>query len=148
MPSQGETSPIPGRLADQGPVPGGSTSEHPNSGRSDSALRVDNQAREVQTQTHSGFLFVSYEYHLDSALVKTTQERWLKLQDFILCLVKICFNCKMFDVANWVARLNGEDYPRGRPSHEALSVSSQGALEFSLVTGQPPSLVRDHFSSP
>ena len=27
-----------------------------------------------------------YEYHLDSALVKPTQERWLKLQDLILRL--------------------------------------------------------------
>ena len=32
------------------------------------------------------FLFVGYEYHLDSALVKPTQERWLKLQDLILRL--------------------------------------------------------------
>ena len=30
------------------------------------------------------FSFVGYEYHLDSALVKPTQERWLKLQDLIL----------------------------------------------------------------
>ena len=28
------------------------------------------------------FSFMGYEYHLDSALVKPTQERWLKLQDF------------------------------------------------------------------
>ena len=32
------------------------------------------------------FSFVGYEYHLDSALVKPTQERWLKLQDLILLL--------------------------------------------------------------
>ena len=32
------------------------------------------------------FSFVGYEYHLDSALVKPTQERWLKLQDLILWL--------------------------------------------------------------
>ena len=32
------------------------------------------------------FSFVGYEYHLDSALVKHTQERWLKLQDLILRL--------------------------------------------------------------
>ena len=32
------------------------------------------------------FLFVGYEYHLDSAAVKPTQERWLKLQDLILRL--------------------------------------------------------------
>ena len=30
------------------------------------------------------FLFVGYEYHLDLALVKPTQERWLNLQDLIL----------------------------------------------------------------
>ena len=29
------------------------------------------------------FSFVGYEYHLDSALVKPTQKRWLKLQDLI-----------------------------------------------------------------
>ena len=32
------------------------------------------------------FSFVGYEYHLDSALVTPTQERWLKLQDLILRL--------------------------------------------------------------
>ena len=30
------------------------------------------------------FSFVGCEYHLDSALVKPTQKRWLKLQDLIL----------------------------------------------------------------
>ena len=34
------------------------------------------------------------------------------------------------------------------PSHEALSVSSQGALEISSVAGQPPSLDRNHFCTP
>ena len=34
------------------------------------------------------------------------------------------------------------------PSHEAISVSIQGGLEISSVTGQPSSLVRDHFNSP
>ena len=32
------------------------------------------------------FSFVGYEYHLDSALEKPTQEKWLKLQDLILRL--------------------------------------------------------------
>ena len=31
---------------------------------------------------------MGYEYHLDSALVKPTQERWLKLQDLILLLMR------------------------------------------------------------
>ena len=62
--------------------------------------------------------------------------------------VKTCFDCKMFDVANWVACLNGENGPGGTPSHEALSVSSRGALEISSVTGQPPSFDRNLFCTP
>ena len=57
--------------------------------------------------------------------------------------VKTCF-----DVANWVACLNRENGPGGTPPHEALSVSSQGALEISSVAGQPPSLDRIHCSPP
>ena len=52
--------------------------------------------------------------------------------------VKTCFDYKMFDVTNWVACLNGENGPGGTPLHEALSVSTQGALEISSVLGQPP----------
>ena len=62
--------------------------------------------------------------------------------------VKTCFDCKMFDVANWVACLNGENGPGGTPSHEALTVSPQRALEISSVAGQPLSLDRSHFSTP
>ena len=62
--------------------------------------------------------------------------------------VKTCFDCKMFDVFNWVANLNGGNGPGGTPSHEALSVSSQGALEISSVAGQPPFLDRSHCSPP
>ena len=58
--------------------------------------------------------------------------------------VKTCFDCKMFDVSNWVASLNRENGPGGTTSHEALSVSPQGALEISSTTGQPPSLDRSH----
>ena len=47
--------------------------------------------------------------------------------------VKTCFDCNMFDVSNWVACLNGENDPGATPSHEALSVSPQGALEISSV---------------
>ena len=74
------------------------------------------------------------EYHLDSALVKPTQEM-AQTSGFD----PTTFDCNMFDVANWVAFLNGENGPRGMPSHEALSVSSQVALEISSVAGQPPS---------
>ena len=54
----------------------------------------------------------------------------------------------MFDVANWVACLNGENGLGGTPSYEALSVSSQGALEISSVTEQAPSLDRNDLCTP
>ena len=38
------------------------------------------------TQVFSFTTIRGYEYHIDSALVKPTQERWLKLQDLILRL--------------------------------------------------------------
>ena len=47
----------------------------------------------------------------------------------------MCFDCKIFEVANWVACFNGENGPGGTPLHEALSVSSQGALEISSIAG-------------
>ena len=75
-----QTSPIPGRLSDQVPVSGGSPNEHPGSGRSNPVLGVDHKSGKVRTETYSGV------FHLDSALVKPTQERWLKLQDLILQL--------------------------------------------------------------
>ena len=37
------------------------------------------------------FLFVGYEYHRDSALVKPTQERWLKPGFYPIPQVKTCF---------------------------------------------------------
>ena len=55
--------------------------------------------------------------------------------------VKTYFDCKMFDGANWVARLNRNDGHRGTLLYDALLVSPQGALEISSVVGQPPSLV-------
>ena len=49
-----QASPIPGRLAHQGSALERSNSEHPDSGRPDTVLRVDNKSGEVQTQTYSG----------------------------------------------------------------------------------------------
>ena len=48
-----QASPIPGRLADQGPVSGRRPSEHSGSGRPDSVLRVDNKSGEIRTKTCS-----------------------------------------------------------------------------------------------
>ena len=90
------------------------------------------------------FSFMGYEYHLDSAHVKPTQERWLKLQDLILRL-----KSKHVLTARCLMSLIGLLASTEKmPSHEALSVSSQGALEISSVAGQPPSLDRCHFCTP
>ena len=94
------------------------------------------------------FLFVDYEYHLDSDLVKPTQERWLKLQDLILrlkskhvltarCLMSLIELLASMEKMILVGHL-----------HMAPLVLSQGALEIFSVAGQPLSLVRDHFRSP
>ena len=69
------TSPIPGRLADQVPVSGRSPSEHSDIGRPNPVLGVDNKPGKIRTETYQVFSFVGYEYHLDSALVRPTQER-------------------------------------------------------------------------
>ena len=46
---------------------------------------IINQKKSVLKPTRV-FSFMGYKYHLYSALVKSTQERWLKLQDLILRL--------------------------------------------------------------
>ena len=103
------------------------------------------------------FSFVGYEYHLDSALVRPTQERWLKLHDLILRLKSkyvLTVRCLMSIIG--LLASTEKMVPEGRlhmrsfqfPSHEVLSVLSQGALEISSVAGQPPSLDRCHFCTP
>ena len=144
-----QTSPVPGRLAYQGPVSGRSTSEHSDSGRSDPVLRVDNKSGEIRTKTCSSVFVRGLRIPTRFSPCKTHSREMAQTLGFDpTSQVKTCFDCKMFDVANWVAHLNGEHGPGGTPSHEALSVSPQGALEISSVIGQPPSMDRNHFSTP
>ena len=140
-----QTSPIPGRLADQVPVSGGSSSEHSGSGRSNPVLGVDNKSGKVRTETDSGVPIRGLRIPSRFSPCKTHSNLAQTSGFDPTTQVKTCFDCKMSDVANWVACLNGEDGPGGTPSHEALSVSSQGALEISSVAGQPPSLDRNDF---
>ena len=58
--------------------------------------------------------------------------------------VKTCFCFKMFDVAH----LNGENGPGGHLHMRPFQFQLKEHWSFSLVIGHPPSLVRDHFSSP
>ena len=93
------------------------------------------------------FSFVGYKYHLDSALVKSTQERWLKLQDLILHLKSkhvLTARCLMSLIG--LLASTEKMVPEGRLHMRPFQF--QGALEISSVVGQPPSLDRNHFSTP
>ena len=144
-----QNSPIPGRLADQVPVPGGISKGHTGSGRPNPILGLDNQPGKIRTETYSGVFVRGLRIPPRFSPCKTHSREMAQTSGFDpTTQVKRCFDCKMFDVSNWVASLNGENGPGGTPSHEALSVSSQGALEISSVAGQPPSFDRSHCSPP
>ena len=129
-----QTSPIPGRLADQVPVSGRSPSEHTGSGKPNPVLGVDNKSGKIRTETYSNVFVRGLRIPSRFSPCKTQSREMAQTSGFDPTIqVKTCFDCKMFDVANWVACLNGEDGPGGTPSYEALSVSSQGALEISSV---------------
>ena len=124
-------------------------SEHSDTSRSDSVLRVDNKSGEIQTKTCSSVFVRGLRIPSRFSPCKTHSREMAQTSGFDpTTQVKTCFDCKMFDVTNWVASLNGEDVPGGTPPHEALSVSSQGTLEISSVVGQPPSFDRNHFRTP
>ena len=144
-----QTPPIPGRLAGQVSVAGGSPSEHSGSGRSNPVLGMDHQSGKIRTESHSGVFVCGLRVPPGSSSCKTHSREMTQTSGFYPTpQVKTCFDCKMFDVSNWVASLNGENGSRGTTSHEALSVSHQGALEISSTTGQPPSLDRSHLCTP
>ena len=143
-----QTSPIPGRLADQVPISGGSPSEHSGGGRPNPVLGLDNKSGKIKTETYSGVFVRGLQIPSRFSPCKTHSREMAQTSGFDpMTQVKTCLDCKMFDVANWVACLNGENGPGGTPLHEALSVSLQGALEISSVAGQPPSLDRSHCST-
>ena len=147
--SKGLSPPIPGRLADQVSIPGGSPSEHSGSGRSDPVLGMDHQSTKIRTESHSGVFVRCLRVPPRFSPCKTHSREMAQTSGFYpTTQVKTCFDCKMFDVSNWVASLNGENGPGGMTSHEALLVSPQGALEISSTTGQPPSLDRSHLCTP
>ena len=128
---------------------GGSPSEHTGGGRPNSVLGVDNKSGKVRAETYSGVFVRGLRIPPRFSPCKTHSREMAQTSGFDpTTQVKTCFDCKMFDVSNWVASLNGENGPGGTPSHEALSVSSQGALEIFSVAGQPPSLDRSHCSPP
>ena len=130
-------------------MPGGISKGHTGSSRPNPILGLDNQPGKIRTKTYSGVFVRGLRIPPRFSPCKTHSREMAQTAGFDpTTQVKTCFDCKMFDVSNWVASLNGENGPGGTPSHEALSVSSQGALEISSVAGQPPSLDRSHCSPP
>ena len=125
-----ETSPIPGRLADQVPVSGESPSEHSGSSRPNPVLGVDNKSGEIRTKTNSGVFVRGLRIPSRFSPCKTHSREMAKTSGFDpTTQVKTCFDCKMFDISNWVACLNEENVPGRTPSHEALSVSSRSDFD-------------------
>ena len=59
--------------------------------------------------------------------------------------VKTCFDCKMFDVANWLLASMEKMVPEGRLHVRPFQFHLK---EISSVAGQPPSLDRCHFCTP
>ena len=110
---------------------------------------MDQQSAKIRTESHSGVFVRGLRVPPRFSPCKTHSREMAQTSGFYhTTQVKTCFDCKMFDVSNWVASLNGENGPGGTTSHEAVSVSPQGALEISSTTGQPPSLDRSHLCTP
>ena len=88
---------------------------------------MDNKSRKIRTETYSGVFFHGLGIPFRFSPCKTHSIEMAPTSGFDpKTQVKTCLDCKMFDVGNWVACLNGENGPGGMPSHKALSVSPQG----------------------
>ena len=94
------------------------------SGRSNPVLGMDHQSGKIRTESHSGVFVRGLRVPPRFSPCKTHSREMAQTSGFYpTTQVKICFDCKMFDVSNWVASLNGENGPGVTTSHEALSVS-------------------------
>ena len=109
-----QTSPIPGLLVDQVSVSGRSPNEHKGCGRPNTVLGVDNKSGEIRTNAYSGVFVRGLRIPSRFSPCKTLSREIAQTSGFDpSSQVKTCFDCKMFDVTNWVACLNGENGPRG-----------------------------------
>ena len=106
-----QTSSIPGQLADQVPVSGGSSSKQTGSDRSNPVLGVDHKPAKIRTESYSGVFVHGLQVPPRFSPCKTHSREIAQVKTF---------DCKMFDVSNWVSSLNGENGQGGTPSHEAL----------------------------
>ena len=91
------------------------------------------------------FLFVGYKFYLYSALVKPSQQRWLKLQDLFLRHV-LTTRCLMSLIGLLASK--EKMVPEGRLHMRPFQFHLKEHWRFPSVVGQPPSLDRTHFSTP
>ena len=102
-----QTSPIPGRLADQVRDSGGSPSEHSGSGRPYPILGVDNKSGKIRTEPYSGVFICGLQIPSRYSPCKSLSREMAQTSGFDpMTQVKTCFDCKMFNVANSVACLH------------------------------------------
>ena len=88
-----QTSPIPGRLADQVPVSGRSL------GRPNPVLGVDNKSGEMQTKTNSGIFVHGLRIPSRFSPCKTHSKEMAQTSGFDPTThIKTCFDCKVFNV--------------------------------------------------
>ena len=81
----------------------------------------DNKSGKIRTETYSGVFVRRLRIPSRFSPCKTHSREMAQTSGFdSTTQVKTCFDCKMFDVAIWVASLNGENGPGGTPSHEAV----------------------------
>ena len=98
-----QTPPIPGRLAGQVSVVGGSPREHSGSGRSNPVLGMDHQSGKIRAESHSGVFVRGLRVPPGFSSCKTHSREMVQTSGFYpTTQVKTCFDCKMFDVSNWV----------------------------------------------
>ena len=96
-----QAPPVPGRLTDQGLVSGRSPSEHSDSCRTDTVLRLDNKSGEIITKTCSSVFVRGLRIPSRFSPCKTHSREMAQTSGFDpTSQVKTCFDCKMFDVAS------------------------------------------------
>ena len=110
---------------------------------------MDHQSGKIRTESHSGVFVRGLRIPPGFSPCKTHSREMVQTR-----ILSYTSSQNMFLTARCLmsligfSSLNGEIGPIGTTSHEAPSVSHQGALEISSTTGQPPSLDRSHLCTP
>ena len=143
-----QNSPIPGRLADQVPVSGGSPSEHSGSGRPNPVLGVDNKSGKIRTETYSGVLVHGLRVPSRFSPCKTHSREMAQTPGFDPTpQVKMCFDCKIRCLMSLIRLLAStekmvlEGCLHMRPFQFNLKEHWRYPPSFDRSHGSPPGLV-------